>query len=157
MGGVVFKQDGEIKFLVRKGKFSPKYPGSGDWSLPKGWIDDENGGPGPKTLGKKRASGAEMMESALREVREEGGVEAEVVKRLGEIKFFYVNEEKEKIFKTVIFYLMKFVKESPEGYGEESEEVRWVSEKEVGELLKKRKDEWGLVKKARVEVESYVS
>ncbi len=149
VGGVVYRKFGsEIKFLVCKNSSTPGYIAGGEWVLPKGWIDDEEGGlkPGPKTLGKQRATPEEMQASALREVREEGGIEAKIVKRLGETKFWFVNQDREKVFKTAIFYLMEYIRDLPEGFSSETEEVRWVTANEAVELLgKKRKQEGELI------------
>ena len=138
----------ETKFLVCKNSSTPGYIAGGEWVLPKGWIDDEEGGlkPGPRTLGKMRATPEEMQVSALREVREEGGVEAKIIKRLGETKFWFVNQDKERVFKTVIYYLMVWVRDLTEGHTDEIEEARWVMANEAVELLgKKRKQEGELI------------
>ncbi len=160
VGGVVFRKseilntklqklEDEILWLVRRPTPNENYKGTVGWSLPKGWIDDEDGGlkPGPRTLGKKRATKQEMEAAATREVEEEGGVRAVVVARLGEIRFFFVNEEKERVLKTVIFFLMRFVADLPEGFGDETAEVRWVTQKEV-EILLQHKSEREIIGKA---------
>lgn len=144
----------KIEWLVRKGRHNPEYAGSGEWSLPKGWLDDIGDKPGPRTMGNKRATKEEMVEAALREVREETGVDAKVVERLGDVKFFFVNSEKEKVFKTVVFYLMEYSHDLPEGHDSETEETRWVSVEEAKMLLKKRKGEAQMVEKAYAFVNS---
>ncbi len=149
-GGVVYKREkGRVLWLLRKGALNPDFPGSGDWSLPKGWLDDEEGDkPGPMTLGKKRATKTQLEEAAIREVREETGVDVRVIERAGEVKFFFVNRDKERVFKTVIFFLMKHIADLPEGYGWETEEVKWVDKEEAKGLLGKRKDEAEMIVKA---------
>ena len=63
-------------------------------TLPKGLID-----PGEKPL-----------ETALREVREETGVTAEVITKLGDLKYVYVRSwgDGARVFKIVSFYLMSY-------------------------------------------------
>ncbi|MGA8764302.1 MAG: NUDIX domain-containing protein [Candidatus Sulfotelmatobacter sp.] len=63
-------------------------------TLPKGLVD-----PGEKPL-----------ETALREVREETGVTADLVTKLGDVKYVYVRSwgDGERVFKIVSFYLMRY-------------------------------------------------
>jgi predicted NUDIX family NTP pyrophosphohydrolase len=40
-GGVVYKKEaGNTLFLLKRNSLSPGYYASGEWSLPKGWLDD---------------------------------------------------------------------------------------------------------------------
>ncbi|KDR94879.1 NUDIX domain-containing protein [Peptoclostridium litorale DSM 5388] len=66
---------------------------NGDWVLPKGKIE----------------YGEEKDDAALREVKEEAGVKADIIKYLGEIHYtFKKNWDDTKIVhKTVYWYLMK--------------------------------------------------
>src|ERR1700756_1465981 len=63
--------------------------------LPKGLID-----PGEKAL-----------DAALREVREETGILAAPITKLGDIKYVYVRSwgDGERVFKIVSFYLMRYL------------------------------------------------
>ena len=63
-------------------------------ALPKGLVD-----PGEKPL-----------ETALREVQEETGVTAELVTKLGDIKYIYSRSwgDGQRVFKIVSFYLMRY-------------------------------------------------
>jgi 8-oxo-dGTP pyrophosphatase MutT (NUDIX family) len=76
-------------------------------ALPKGLVD-----PGEKP-----------EQTALREVREETGLTATLIAKLGDIKYVYVRSwgDKQRVFKIVSFYLLKY--ESGE-IGEISEEMR---------------------------------
>ena len=149
-GGVVFKKENDrFLFLLKKGSLSPGYYASGEWSLPKGWLDDAGPDlPGPYTLGLKKATSGEVEQAALREVREETGVEAGIVRRLGNEQFFFVDHHHEKVFKTVIYFLMSFVSDLPQGFGSETSEIKWVELSEARVLLKKRKGEYELILKA---------
>ena len=125
------------------------------WCLPKGWLDDAGPGlPGPFTLGQKKATSTEVEQSALREVREESGIEAKIIERLGTEQFFFVDRNKEKVFKTVIFFLMEYVRDLPEGFDFETSEIRWVTADEALLLLKPRPGESALITKASLIINS---
>lgn len=81
-GGVVVN---EGKILLLRKYF-------GDWVLPKGKIEKEE----------------TTSITAVREVREETGIEAEVVKRIGYAKYIYYNQSSERVYKRVDYYLMLF-------------------------------------------------
>ena len=64
------------------------------WALPKGLVDP----------------GERPEQTALREVREETGVEATLVGKLGDIKYVYTRSwaDGERVFKVVSFYLLRY-------------------------------------------------
>ena len=64
------------------------------WALPKGLVD----------------AGERPEQTALREVREETGVEAALVGKLGDIKYIYTRSwgDRERVFKVVSFYLLRY-------------------------------------------------
>jgi 8-oxo-dGTP pyrophosphatase MutT (NUDIX family) len=66
------------------------------YALPKGIVD-----PGEKP-----------EQTAVREVREETGIESSVVTKLADIKYVYVRtwSDKERVFKIVSFYLLRYEK-----------------------------------------------
>jgi len=140
-GGVVYKeiknQKGEDKvfWLLTKSKPSKLFPKS-VWRLPKGWLDDVDDGkkPGPLASGKIKATEEDLQEAAIREVREEGGIEAEIISKLGTEKYFLTISDK-KILKFVTFYLMKWKHNLSEGFGFETESVEWLPYKDVYEKL----------------------
>ena len=67
----------------------------GVWALPKGHIDP----------------GESAAETAMREVREETGVEGRLVEKLGDIRYVYTarweGQDGERIFKVVSFFLLR--------------------------------------------------
>jgi|SRR5688572_472722 len=65
-------------------------------ALPKGIVD-----PGEKP-----------EQTALREVHEEAGIEAELVGKLNDIKYMYVRSwgDRERVFKIVSFYLLRYTR-----------------------------------------------
>lgn len=129
-GGVVFREEPEgILWLV------VKPTGSEQWRFPKGKIE------------RKESSG----ETAIREVREEGGAESIILKKLGNINYFYFQDQ-QKIFKTVIFYLMKYVQEAKGGWCWETEEIAWLPFEEAKQRLA-FKNEKILLEKAKETLE----
>jgi len=130
-GGVVFKRDGKdnFLFLVTKSTQSKNFPKS-VWRLPKGWLDDDGEKKGELALGKKKANTNQIEKAALREVREEGGVKAGIIEKIGTEVYFRKDKNK-KIMKFVTFYLMQWKKDVMEGPGIETEEVLWLLYKDA--------------------------
>ncbi len=65
---------------------------NGDWVLPKGRVEKDE----------------DIRETALREVLEESGVRAEIMRYIGMVHYTYKNiKGDEMVFKTVHWYLMK--------------------------------------------------
>lgn len=149
-GGVVFKKEKErTLWLVTE---AAVFPGSlfpkGTWRLPKGWLD--NAGkmvPGPLASGEKKASEEDLQTGALREVSEEGGVEAKIINKIGTIKFFF-NSIRGKVLKFVTFYLMEWIRDLPEGTDFETSEVAWLPYQEAYKKLT-YKGEKEVLKKAK--------
>jgi len=130
-GGVCFKKEkGEIFIVIYKPK------GRETWQLPKGQID----------------KGETSKEAAVREVKEEGGIEGRIIEKIDTIKYFF-NWQGEKIFKTVSFYLMEYVDGRPEDHGWEAEIAEWVKVDEAIQRLT-FKDEKEVVKKAKALIAS---
>lgn len=94
----------------------------GTWALPKGLID----------------RGERPEATALREVEEETGVEAELVRKLGDVRYVYTRAGR-RIFKVVSFYLFRYRRGrlgaiAPEMRLEVAE-ARWLPLDEAGKLL----------------------
>jgi 8-oxo-dGTP pyrophosphatase MutT (NUDIX family) len=116
-GGVVFRpRDGggfEVA-LIRTHE--------GRWQLPKGWVED--GEPMPRT--------------ALREVREEAGVDAEFVGPLDQIEYWYkstYDPEPVRVHKFVHFFLLRYTGGSTDDHDHEVTEARWVEIDEAARML----------------------
>lgn len=93
------------------------------WGFPKGRIDP----------------GQSSKEAALREVKEEGGVEAEIIEKVGDSKYVYTFGG-EKIFKVVTIYLMKYIKGDPKNHDWEVSEAGWFTSEEALKKLSFSKD-----------------
>jgi len=172
-GCVVFKkckiQNAEFKIRYLLGKHS----GYHKWVLPKGLIED----------------GEKGQQTALRETKEEMGVEAKLVdeKLIHKVKYFFyadlkknVKQETEdgkqrnedrrtrrvekyqeeggtkvKVFKTVYFYLAKYLSGNPEkNHGWEMEKAGWFCFEKALDLMAFDGEKEAL-KKARKKIEDF--
>ncbi len=109
-GGIVFNGKGQV--LVTQ------HSQNKHWSFPKGLLDH------PEQT---------MEESALREVKEEGGVEAEILGKVGYSKYVYPFNG-EKIFKVVTYFLMKYICGDTADHDWEVSDIGWF---EPEDALKK--------------------
>jgi len=75
--------------------------------------------------------GETAEETALREVREETGLEGEIVNRIGEIS--YVFFKRKRYFKMVHFYLIRHIGGSISNHDYEADRVKWF---QISEALK---------------------
>src|ERR1700752_1678328 len=95
------------------------------WALPKGRIDE----------------GESPAETAVREVREETGVDGTLVEKLGDVRYTYTARWKggERIFKVVSFYLLRAghgrIGEIDEEMRVEVAEARWLPLADAPRLL----------------------
>ena len=103
-GGVVHRStdgDHEIVILHRRVPVL--------WALPKGTPD----------------SGETLEETALRETREETGLEVEIEAPIGSIRYFFVRGST-RFHKTVHFFVMRPVGGALDLHDREFDEVRWA-------------------------------
>ena len=97
------------------------------WALPKGRID----------------TGESAAETAVREVREETGVEGRLVEKLGDVRYVYTatweGGNGERIFKVVSFFLLRAgrgrIGAIDEAMQVEVAEARWLPLEEAPGLL----------------------
>lgn len=114
-GGVTFRQRAGKVFIaiINVG------PDGGRWQLPKGIIEEDEA--------------AEA--AALREVREEAGVEVTLLKLIDKVEYWYYSTEggeRIRFHKYVHFYLMRYKAGDISQHDAEVNEARWV---EIGEAL----------------------
>ncbi|MEA2142814.1 MAG: hypothetical protein QOI64_1244 [Solirubrobacteraceae bacterium] len=105
-GGVVVNDDHEIVVIVPTRRSAD---GSRVLALPKGHPDGKES----------------PVQAALREVREEAGVEAEVVGSLGEVRYWYQRGGR-RIAKVVEFFLLRYVSGDVGDHDHEVEHARWI-------------------------------
>ena len=97
------------------------------WALPKGRID----------------AGESAAETAVREVREETGVEGRLVDKLGDVRYVYTasweGARGERIFKVVSFFLLRAgrgrIGDIDDAMRIEVAEARWLPLEEAPQLL----------------------
>lgn len=134
-GGVAFRwRDSEPEIAIVSVK--PKLR----WQLPKGIVD----------------SGESPQETAVREVREEAGVEADLIKLIETIEYWYrsiKDGQPVRYHKFVHFYLMEYRSGDVRNHDHEVEESRWVNLDEAIEMLD-FKSEREVVEKAREMIEA---
>lgn len=135
-GGVVFKNNsGQILWLVRKTAASELYPKQ-YWMLPKGRIDDApNDQPGPIASGKIKADSKSLEDAAIREVKEEGGIDAKIIRKIGTSMYSFTDPKAGRVLKFVTFYLMEYIKDLSEGFCWETAEVVWLPFNEAKKQL----------------------
>jgi 8-oxo-dGTP pyrophosphatase MutT (NUDIX family) len=97
----------------------PQGKPEGVWALPKGLID----------------RGERAQETAVREAREEVGVDVRLVRKLGDVRYVYTWRG-ERVFKVVSFFLLRYSRGrlEPE-HVHEVAEARWLPLDEAPALL----------------------
>ena len=125
-----FSAGGVVVRRLRGGWFvaaiRPQGKPEGLWALPKGLID----------------AGERPEQTAVREAREEAGVEARLVRKLGDVRYVYTvgwgTQRGERVFKVVSFFLLRYrsgrLAPEPE-HAHEVAEARWLPLAEAPSLL----------------------
>lgn len=116
-GGVAFrKRDEQIEVaLISVGEDMR-------WQLPKGIVD----------------KGESTEDAAVREVREEAGIDTEVVERIDKVEYWYFwNEDGQRVryHKFVYFYLLRYKSGDVCDHDHEVNEARWVRIDEALRLM----------------------
>lgn len=127
-GGVVYRRrNGSIEVLLCHRIFPVL------WCLPKGTPDD----------------GESIEETAIREVREETGVDPQIVGNLGSIQYSFTRPQQGRRFdKTVYHYLMIPIGGDPSLHDHEFDQVEWVELSDAIQRLT-HKDEAEVAERAR--------
>jgi 8-oxo-dGTP pyrophosphatase MutT (NUDIX family) len=92
------------------------------WQLPKGLIDP----------------GETIEDAAVREVREESGVVAEIVAPIEKIEYWFVGDRdgrRTRFHKYVHFFLMRYVSGDVADHDHEVDESRWVTVETALDML----------------------
>jgi 8-oxo-dGTP pyrophosphatase MutT (NUDIX family) len=107
-GGVVFRRDNERVDVV-----IVAVGGNNRWQLPKGLVEKDED---PKL-------------AAVREAREEGGIDSEVVEHIETVEYWYAGldkGERVRFHKRVHFYLLRYLSGDTSNHDWEVNEARWV-------------------------------
>lgn len=116
-GGVAFRHH-ESQLQVAIVSVNP----SRRWQLPKGIID----------------AGETPEITAVREVREEAGIETELLELVEKIEYWYVGDhrgERVRFHKFVYFYLLRYTDGDTANHDHEIAEARFVSSADAVEML----------------------
>jgi len=131
-GGLVYRRVGQrdLEFAMIRPK------GSDSWALPKGHLESDES----------------VQSAAVREVREETGLEVGRVEPLGDIAYIFSWRDRPdaqlvRIYKRVRFFLMEFTGGDPSRHDSEIEEVVWMPAAEAARRAT-YKDERNLIEKA---------
>lgn len=112
-GGVVLRLAGDELEVIVAGRESDR-----TWVFPKGTPDP----------------GETVEETAIREVREESGLDVEIVRPIGSIDYWFAVPG-ERVHKIVHFFLMRPSGGDVSRHDHEYDEVRWVSVKDARRML----------------------
>ncbi|GBE00044.1 putative mutator protein MutT4 [bacterium BMS3Abin07] len=127
-GGVVYRKNGdEIEIILIKIRNGTVI------TLPKGRVNE----------------GESLAETALREVREEAGINGTIEAYLEDVSYwFYSKEENVKYKKKVHYYLMRYVNGKTTDHDSEVEDVAWMNLEEAVDKVVYKTDRQ-ILKKAR--------
>ena len=117
-GGIVFKNENGKTFVL-----VTQHSAHHGWVFPKGLIDE----------------GEDKEATALREVKEEGGVEAKILQELPPVEYFYKFED-QTIKKKVTYFLMEYISGNIEDHDWEMEAAEWLPVEKVEERLTYKTD-----------------
>lgn len=116
-GGVVYREGPEGVEIVLVSRRNPPL-----YALPKGTPDP----------------GESAEETALREVREETGLEVRLIERIGKVRYWFTDSNRVRIDKSVQFFLMAPTGGSVDDHDHEFDEVGWFHMAEAERLLTHR-------------------
>ncbi len=119
-GGIVCNDKGQV-LLVNN--MALRDPNKSYWGFPKGHID----------------KGESSKDAAIREVKEEVGLEVEIIEKIGQSKYIFTKNG-EKVFKVVVMFLMKAKVGELRVLEEELMDAKWFSPDEALEKLSFKQD-----------------
>ena len=118
-GGVIFKIDGDqLKVLLIKNA-ALRDPTKAYWGFPKGHLE----------------KGESEQDAAVREVKEETGIDVEILERIDDEHYIFTHPQKGRISKKVTFFLMRYINGEPHAQLEELLDLGWFSPDDALEML----------------------
>lgn len=126
-GGIVFNKQGKVLLINNA---AMRDPSKSYWGFPKGHLEP----------------GETSRQAAVREVKEETGIEAEIIGNAGESKYVFT-QDGEKIFKAITVFAMKKVSGELKFQSEELLAAEWITPDQALSKLSFSQDK-GLLKKA---------
>ncbi len=127
-GGIIFNAQNQVLICQPSG--------SDYWQFPKGHIE----------------KGESAQQAAIREVKEEVGVEAEIIAKAGESKYVYTSPEGDKIFKLVTIFAMNYLSGDISKHDWEMQEVIWASPEQALDQLSFSNDKQLLQKALSIKI-----
>jgi 8-oxo-dGTP pyrophosphatase MutT (NUDIX family) len=128
-GGIIYKKPSSVEASAGKGVLwlTTQHSRHKGWTFPKGLVADTN----PNETKEK---------AALREVKEEGGIEARIV-NLQPVKVEYKYTFQEYLIdKTVYYYLMEYVSGDIKDHDWEVSDAKFLSQEEIVKILTYKED-----------------
>ena len=130
-GGIIFKDPGEqLKILLIKNA-ALRDPTKAYWGFPKGHLEQNES----------------AEQAAVREVKEETGLDVELIEKIDDEHYIFTHPQKGKISKKVTLFLMRHLGGEEKALETELLELGWFSADDALELLSFKTDQT-LLKKA---------
>jgi len=121
-GGIVYKKEnGNVVWLT------VQHRRARHWGFPKGHIGDT-------------VANEQMEDAALREVQEEGGIQAEIVNDTPVSTTYFYKRERVLHKKTVHYFLMEYISGDTRDHDKEISEAKFVDEEELMKTLTYQND-----------------
>lgn len=126
-GGIIFNKAGQVLLINNE---ALKDPSKSYWGFPKGHLNE----------------GESSQNAAIREVKEETGLEVEIKAKIGDHKYVFTFQG-EKIFKVVTMFLMQLIGGELKIQTDELLDAQWFAPEEALKKLSFSQDK-SLLKKA---------